>query len=319
MKKKSITDNTAKSEKSISPYSIAISASQILLSDLSIKILFYQEKISEKTEPEALHDYRIAIRRVRSLLSHLDEVFPEPGLSQYRVDFAELTSKTNMLRDLEVCIDMLLTIESVYPSVQTEQIQSLVDFMCNKEKKERDYLIRYLNSSENLNFMDGWSKYLDQTKHLEIKMERSDSPIRLVAAEAICYRYLKLVKLARKTASRTSIEKIHIIRKYGKKLRYRIDAFSILYSHKVVKKNLGELKKFQEKLGKMQDIEVQTRLIADIIEEMGNINHDKNNSAIERILSKKSKQKEKMQKKVLKLIKKYPNNSRKKIEDLITI
>ncbi len=53
-------------------------------------------------DTEFLHDYRTAVRRTRSALSLIPNVFPPEVTAHYRDAFAQLGQRTNRLRDLDV-------------------------------------------------------------------------------------------------------------------------------------------------------------------------------------------------------------------------
>ncbi|HLF97458.1 MAG TPA: CHAD domain-containing protein, partial [Methylococcaceae bacterium] len=53
---------------------------------------------------ETLHDYRVAVRRIRSLLGQFDAVFTERRVRRFQEEFARLARLTSPARDLEVCV-----------------------------------------------------------------------------------------------------------------------------------------------------------------------------------------------------------------------
>ncbi len=209
------------------------------------------------------------------------------------------------MRDIEVCNQMIQDHEKDIPSHagKLEPIQVQLQLY---ENTEREKLIEYLQSADFQRVIKQWEKYLDSACKLGPQLERSNTPIRLLASEAIGFRYLKVMKQARKTLNnKNDITRIHILRKSGKKLRYLVDLFSDLYSAKATKKVIKDLKKFQDCLGEMQDSEVQVHLISQLSGPVRDDLTKENLEVIEKIIRKRNKQKKHCHKKAIKLIKEY--------------
>ncbi|WP_139340904.1 CHAD domain-containing protein, partial [Pseudomonas sp. KK4] len=72
---------------------------------LEVRLLACQARLSERTDPEALHDLRTTVRRLRSLLRPLRGL---PGVEQLEVAASEVGDLTTPLRDREVLAAYLL-------------------------------------------------------------------------------------------------------------------------------------------------------------------------------------------------------------------
>ena len=57
------------------------------------------------TDTEFLHDYRVSVRRLRSLLSQLKDLFPAKTMDYFRGEFAVIGRLTNHLRDCDVLLE----------------------------------------------------------------------------------------------------------------------------------------------------------------------------------------------------------------------
>lgn len=77
--------------------------SQVLA--LNVRLLACRERLAADTDSEALHDLRIALRRLRSLLRPLREL---PGVEQLESATASLGTLTTPLRDREVLAAQLI-------------------------------------------------------------------------------------------------------------------------------------------------------------------------------------------------------------------
>lgn len=262
---------------------------------------------------EALHDFRIAIRKTRTLLSQMDDVLPEPGLSRFRDVYADLMDRTGRLRDLEVCI---ATVDNVMGKGE-QALEPLQRHLLARDDAEREHLLQYLQSDEFSDMMQDWQDYLAAIDPETEMLEMAYMPLRILAAEAIRYRYLKTARLAHKVNRRRTISSMHKIRKSAKRLRYLLDLFAPIFPEKRMKKILKELKRFQDVLGQMQDIEVQTALINESAVAMGEKIDKPAQLAIRKLLRSMEKKKKKLKPHALKLIAQFPASSRKKLDKLL--
>jgi len=79
------------------------------------------------------------------------------------------------------------------------------------------------------------------------------------------------------------------------------------------------LKKFQYCLGRLQDLEMQVGLLTEIKKSLENDFTNSKNSVINHLIEKQENLKIKTQKKVIKLVKRYPGATRKTMGALIQI
>jgi len=304
---------------SIAPYTDAIDAARILLLGLTDKLNTLRHCIINNLSAESLHDFRITIRKIRCLLAEMDGILPEPGLTENKDAFRKMMDKTGLLRDLEVCIQILEENKSkkIFANGELEAVLAHVHL---NENKERKFFINYLDSEEFRVQCKQWKNYLEKINKIEHGLERSKLPIRLVRTESICLRYLKTIRQAKKVSGKNyETEKIHELRKSGKRLRYLIDLFSDLYPKKTVKSTMKELKKFQDCLGRLQDLEVQVDLLTEMKILLKNELTNSSRSAINHLIEEQENLKTKIQKKAIKLVKRYLGTSRKTMGTLIQI
>lgn len=72
---------------------------------LEVRLLACQARLSARTDPEALHDLRTTVRRLRSLLRPLRGL---PGVEQLEAASSRVGQLTTPLRDREVLAAYLL-------------------------------------------------------------------------------------------------------------------------------------------------------------------------------------------------------------------
>ncbi len=304
--------------KTIHPGSVATQAARVILYQLYYRVSKNQYDLEKASDPEALHDYRIAVRKTRSLLSELDGVLPEPGLSHFRKRFAEVMKHTGRLRDLEVLIHSLPELEHETESISTSVWYSLLIDLRQKEQFQRKQLLSFFNSDYYTELMADWSCYLESIRPGNYTLPLADTNVQVLATDIIRTRHGKLVKRAKKVSKQPSMERLHKLRKSGKRLRYLLDLFEDIYPATARKKLLKELKKFQDVLGEIQDIEVQIGLIDETFVEDLSPENKVYNLFIKQLLKQMNKKKKKLKHHAVKQIDKFPSFSKKKLDAMLT-
>jgi CHAD domain-containing protein len=140
---------------------------------LQVRLLGCQARLAADTDSEALHDLRIATRRLRSLLRPLQEL---PGVEQLEGAAQALGNLTTPLRDREVLAAQLLergqsvaaqsrlahrreTFASVADSAELGRLLAIVDaFPIFLRAAEREGLIRSLRKRIDKRLEKQWSK-----------------------------------------------------------------------------------------------------------------------------------------------------------------
>ncbi|MES9904667.1 MAG: CHAD domain-containing protein, partial [Sedimenticola sp.] len=97
-------------------------------------------------DSEFLHDFRVAVRRARSALTQVKEVFPREVLERYKEGFAWVGGVTGPTRDMDV---YLLGYEDYRDSLQQQfrgSLEPLHHFLQIHQKSEHQAMVRKLNS-----------------------------------------------------------------------------------------------------------------------------------------------------------------------------
>ncbi len=96
--------------------------------------------------PEAIHDFRVAVRRLRSFLQTLKEVYGKYPVSALLIELKNVASVTNRLRDIEVASQILRSLE-----ISPENVDEFKKFLTNlaeEEKIERKSIQELMNHKD---------------------------------------------------------------------------------------------------------------------------------------------------------------------------
>lgn len=102
-------------------------AARIILRFLLQVIRINEAHIGEDRDSEFLHDYRVAIRRTRSVLRQMKQVFPAEVTRRFRKDFAFVGKLSNELRDLDVHLQNEGIYKAMLPLPRRDDIGPLFD------------------------------------------------------------------------------------------------------------------------------------------------------------------------------------------------
>ena len=219
-----------------------------------------EEGIVDDIDTEFLHQYRVHLRKVRSLLSLVKKAFSETSFLRYKTHLADIAGQTNELRDL----DVLLLDKDSYTKLLPELHKKGIDALFVNIEKERS--AAYKKVSRTLKTKAYHTKFeqlfndFRQSPKFETKL--SKQPILNVAKKLTLKRYRKIMILASQINETTPDEQVHDLRIECKKLRYMMEFFIDLFPFKRTKKLIKHVKSLQSILGDFNDFCVQKELLA---------------------------------------------------------
>ena len=219
-----------------------------------------EDGLMAQQDPEFLHDYRIAIRRSRSLLGQVKPRMPLDKLKSVEDEFAWLGSLTGPARDHDVMLLELPEYKALLPAYDNQAFASLEIYL--REQKQITYqtLVEALHSQRYTTFKQDWRKLLESDDS-RIWGIAEKNTIGKFATTRIGKTYKRVLSDGMSIGPDSAIEAYHKLRKSCKKLRYLMEMFRELYPAKKIKALIKELKKLQDDLGELQDLEVHTEIL----------------------------------------------------------
>lgn len=213
-------------------------------------------------DTEFLHDYRICLRKIRSVLTLVKEVYPAEGTLRMRKILGDLARQTNLLRDLDVYLLDRDEYLGLLPPEFRPSLQGMFEDFSAERKVEVRRVISKMRSPASGKLLREIEEYFS----LEILHEPSSAanlPVGQLAFRCIHKHFRKIRKIAAEIGADTPDEVVHQLRIECKKLRYLTEFFS-----EIIPKEEGDdmktlLRGLQNQLGKFNDASVQqTSLLA---------------------------------------------------------
>jgi CHAD domain-containing protein len=212
--------------------------------------------ILENRDIEALHDYRVALRRSRTLLGQMKGVFPEREARRWLDRLGRLGELTGPLRDCHVMLADLPLFHSVLPASLRPALAPLQAYLEQEAATAHRILADRLRRKDYRRTIGGWRRFLERPAP-----KRPSAPNARAAAGEVCGR--RIWKLYRRMLREGAVlgpdspqEAFHALRKQGKKLRYLLEFSASLRTDGELRDSIAQLKKLQDILGEFQDAAV---------------------------------------------------------------
>ncbi len=222
--------------------------------------------IEQSEDDEAIHQFRVAIRRFRAGIGAFRELIDDSAHAVMSIDLRWLQRQFGPARDLDVLIaDTLNPMRARMPNQAA--VGALLDMAeVSRTEARRSahlalenprYAVMLLQIYRQL-FTEGWRGQTDTARHLLAQPDREFANAWLNRA------HKRLVRLGGDHAELSEPE-LHRLRLLAKKMRYGAQAFASLYPSKKLEKYLAHLGQIQDQLGSLNDAVVGRHLLVELI------------------------------------------------------
>lgn len=249
---------SAKPDYPLAPGTRADEATKIILRQITTVMRANEEGVKADWDTEFLHDYRTAIRRTRSALSQIPEVFSPEITAHYREVFGLLGERTNRLRDLDVYLLSESGYRAMLPDALRAHITPLFDHLQTQRGQALGEVTRYLQSTEYAALMAAWEAFLAEPVPDVPTAPNALLPIEELARRRIVRRYRQVIKDGNEVLAHAQEDELfHQLRIDCKKLRYVLEFFAGLFPKKEMDRLVNQLRGLQDGLGDFNDLSVQ--------------------------------------------------------------
>lgn len=244
----------------------------LLLADNLQQFRSFESGVLSDLDTEQLHDYRVSLRRARSLLSSGRSVFPGAQRKELLVQLAEFGRVTSRVRDLDVLLEELprlcravgVVVDDGQQSFESQELRAAL--LRNRSGAFADLAGRIDPAGGEA------AKYQAMLRLWQVvgSVHRigGDDPGKdalrpsVVVAQATILRQFGKVRSAGRAARKSNeVSDWHRLRKRAKALRYGLAAYAPLLSEPAVSELVTRLRKLQNVLGRQQDHAVQIELV----------------------------------------------------------
>lgn len=221
--------------------------------------------IKTDADIEFLHEYRVAVRRTRSALSQIRNVFPPEKVEYFKREFGHLGRRTNDLRNLDVFLSMESGYRGRLSDDMREDITPLFNFLRSRRSKALSVVVGGLESKTYGRFLAEWDCFLSQPIG-ESHSRNARKPIIKLARGRIERQYHTILREGAHALHHPNDDTLHTLRIEGKKLRYLLEFFAELFPPEDTVPLLNQLKRLQTNLGMVSDLGDQRNYLYSIAE-----------------------------------------------------
>ncbi|MEO8285884.1 MAG: CHAD domain-containing protein [Chloroflexota bacterium] len=289
-----------KREMGISPDDSMDTAGRKIIGAYFDDMLSNEEGTAEGDNVEAVHDMRVATRRMRSALQVLEPYLHSKHPTEVRRGLSAVADSLGRVRDLDVLIIHADEFRSQLPEEQQADLDDIIDDWSSERKKARKQLVRLLDSKDYGRFKKRMNAFLEEKEKAQ-KGGADVEPyqVRHIAPSAILTRYEAVrayetvmgekrkskderqrIKAGEQpsaaeqngdadltpTAIAPTVDQLHALRISGKYLRYTLECFRETLPHEA-KGLIKDVVKMQDQLGELHDADVAVTLTKGYIEE----------------------------------------------------
>ena len=219
-------------------------------------------------DPEGVHQMRVAVRRLRALLSLFQPVLTSKALDHMKAELRWLQKRLGPLRDWDVFLSGTLpALEAKLPDEDAlESVRVAAEDLREKAYRRASAAI---GSARYAGLLLRLHLYLADDSRLCGRAPEGvkilDQPITGLAAKLLDKRATKLNKLGSKHRT-LSERQLHRLRIEAKKLRYAVEFFGSLYPKSASHAYRAGLVEMQDRLGAINDIVVARGLLTELDE-----------------------------------------------------
>ncbi len=249
-----ILQNSPELELNLPSYIGAMDAMRMVFFQIFTLLRKHLSEYTSSGDAEALHQIRVNLRKMRSLLKIFTPVFDRKTACYFLLNFKKLAELTNQKSDIDVFCEFLQS-QKGFESLASE-LEILSKTLAQSVQAE-------LQSDEANEILRDWEVFLREGSDF-FKGKLGDAPIKKLAAKSMRAQILRLKKSLSNLSETTENAQFHKCRIEVKRLRYLSEIFGGSFAFPAAKKCFKKSKILQETFGSLQDADIWLGLLAHV-------------------------------------------------------
>jgi CHAD domain-containing protein len=227
-------------------------------------VVALEEGVRQDLDPDLLHEFRIAVRRTRSVVRLSRRHLPDKVRYVWDSEWLWLAAVTGPPRDLDVLLMEVDHARATLPSDEKAGLDEIQEIVSARRRAAQEKLVLALNGDRYGTLKRGWRYELGELR--TASGDAGASNAHELAVDLIERATKQLSRCVAAVDADSPAEVIHDVRKRGKQLRYALDLFGRLLPDKRVKTMRKATKDLQDHLGEFQDNEVHREWVSTLLE-----------------------------------------------------
>ena len=215
---------------------------------------------------EALHNMRVATRRMRAAVRIFENGFTPSALKFLKIGLKETAQFLGSVRDLDVFIEKVTVYQQELTIDKQTGLTPLLNHCYRQRNLARTKMLSYLDSKKYKKFKEKTARFVkkNNTKNVAISFDKpTPFQIRHVAPLLLYNRYETLCAYE-PFLNNASVEQLHQLRIDFKHFRYALENFQEILGDESLL-ILSEIKQIQDCLGNLNDARVGCELVKNFL------------------------------------------------------
>jgi CHAD domain-containing protein len=219
-------------------------------------------------DPEALHDMRVATRRMRAAFRVFGDYYDQSAAS-FEKSLRQTGRMLGTVRDLDVFRSKVLDYLEALPEAQRGSLDSLLVVLEARREAARREMLDYLDGKKYARLKEGFGEFVETEGLGSLPPVQDGEPhpyrVRHIAPVAI-YERLAAVRAYDEwvTVPSPSVTRLHALRIVCKRLRYALEFFREVLGPEA-KSLINDMVGMQDHLGELQDAVVASGILRDFL------------------------------------------------------
>jgi CHAD domain-containing protein len=250
--------------------------------------LKYETDVLKDTDPEALHQMRVGMRRLRTAINGFAPALALPKSAQEQ-KIAKIARQLGELRDLDVLQETLQTQISLLPTEEQDVLKKVLASLDKQRQKTLRKVQKTLKSSTYQKLKAAFQDWLEEPTYGELAELSIYEVLPDLLLPSISQLFLHPAWLVGVKLNAGEIEipanldseqvrqlldthgdSVHSLRKQAKRVRYQMELFTDFYAD-TYKSYLKEIKEIQSLLGEIQDSFVLAEFLSEVNADMAKL------------------------------------------------
>ncbi len=251
-----------------------------LMAEAGRKVFYYQFAQMLNNEPgtrlgediEALHDMRVATRRLRAAFEVFRNFYSRKTLKPHLEGLRATGRALGRVRDLDVLLEKGHLYQQSLPEEERQGVDILLNHWRNQRDQARDQMLLYMDSPDYLNFKENFYMFVT-TPGMGDKLSTSDLPEPERVEELtplLIYERIAATRAYERLIPEAKVEQLHALRIEFKQLRYTVEYFREVLAEPV-KDVIDTIKNLQDHLGNLNDAQVASGLLEEYLDQQAKL------------------------------------------------
>ncbi len=233
-------------------------------------VLQNEDAARDGTDPEGVHQLRVSLRRMRSVLTVFRSIVPAAKVAWAREELRWLAGELGPARDWDVFAGEILA-PVAGPGIDTEGLKALIKEADKQRIAGYKRVREALASPRYAKFLLGMSHLVETHGWMPVNAA-ADHPLNRPLSEiadGILSSAYKKVSRKGKDLAKLDIPARHEVRIELKKFRYTVDFLQGIFPAAAVSPFTSALSSMQDKFGHLNDVAVAEHLLGELVNEKG--------------------------------------------------